>query len=299
MILIILGILLLIAYSIVGKMIPNPKIANILRIVSLVFIIGGVLSKSIKQINPGEVGVKILFGKVQNEVLYSGLNFINPLLDIERVDVKTQNYTMSGIHDEGDQQGDDAIRVLSSDGLEVIIDLTVLYRVIPEEAPDILKKLGTNFTSKIVRPVTRTRIRDNAVYYDAVSLYSRKRDEFQQKIFKSIENDLKKRGIFLEQLLIRNINLPQSVKETIESKINAEQEAQKMEFVLQKEKQEAERKRVEAQGIFDYQKLINASLSDNLIRFETIKAYKEMATSPNAKIIIMGDGKNPVILDGK
>ena len=299
MILITLGILLLIAYSIVGKMLPNPKIANIIRIASLVFITAGILSKSIKQIDPGEVGVKILFGKVQNDVLYSGLNFINPLLDVERLDIKTQNYTMSGIHDEGDQQGDDAISVLSSDGLEVIIDLTVLYRVIPEEAPNIVKKLGANYTSKVVRPVTRTRIRDNAVYYDAVSLYSKKRDEFQTKIFQSIEGDLKKRGLILEQLLVRNINLPQSVKETIESKINAEQDAQKMQFVLQKEKQEAERKRVEAQGIFDYQKMINASLSDNLIRYETIKAYKEMATSPNAKIIIMGDGKNPVILDGK
>ena len=299
MILITLGILLLIAYSIVGKMLPNPKIANIIRIASLVFITAGILSKSIKQIDPGEVGVKILFGKVQNDVLYSGLNFINPLLDVERLDIKTQNYTMSGIHDEGDQQGDDAISVLSSDGLEVIIDLTVLYRVIPEEAPNIVKKLGANYTSKVVRPVTRTRIRDNAVYYDAVSLYSKKRDEFQTKIFQSIEGDLKKRGLILEQLLVRNINLPQSVKETIESKINAEQDAQKMQFVLQKEKQEAERTRVEAQGIFDYQKMINASLSDNLIRYETIKAYKEMATSPNAKIIIMGDGKNPVILDGK
>lgn len=299
MILIVLGLLMLVAYAVVGKLFPNPKISNILRIASLVFIVLGVLSKSIKQIEPGEVGVKILFGKVQNDVLYSGLNFINPLLDVERMDVKTQNYTMSGIHDEGDQLGDDAIRVLSSDGLEVIIDLTVLYRLIPEEGPNIVKKIGTDYTSKIVRPLTRTKIRDNAVYYDAISLYSKKRDEFQNRIFQSIEGDLKKRGILLEQLLIRNINLPQSVKQAIESKINAEQEAQKMQFVLQKERQEAERKRVEAQGIFDYQKMINASLSDNLIRYETIKAYKEIATSPNAKTLIMGDGKTPLIIDGK
>jgi regulator of protease activity HflC (stomatin/prohibitin superfamily) len=183
--------------------------------------------------------------------------------------------------------------------LEVIIDLTVLYRVIPSEAPNIVRKLGADYTNKVVRPITRTSIRDNAVYYDAISLYSKKRDEFQIRIFKGIENDFKKRGLFLEQLLVRNITLPASVKASIESKINAEQDAQKMQFVLQKEKQEAERKRVEAQGISDYQRIINASLSDNQIKYEMIKAYKEMAISQNAKIIVMGDGKTPVILDGK
>ena len=299
MFLIFLGILALAVYSFVGKQIPNPKIARGIQIVGLVFILAGLGVSGIKQIEPGEVGVKILFGKVQDNVLPSGLHFINPLLDVQRLDIKTQNYTMSGIHDEGDQSGDDAIRVLSSDGLEVVIDLTVLYRVVPSEAPNIVKKLGADYTNKVVRPITRTKIRDNAVYYDAVSLYSKKRDEFQTRIFNSIESDFKKRGLLLEQLLVRNITLPQSVKTTIESKINAEQDAQKMQFVLQKEKQEAERKRVEAQGISDYQRIISASLSDNQIKYEMIKAYKEMAVSNNAKIIVLGDGKTPVILDGK
>jgi regulator of protease activity HflC (stomatin/prohibitin superfamily) len=206
---------------------------------------------------------------------------------------------MSVIHDEGAKEGDDAIRVLSNDGLEVIIDLTVLYRVLPNEAPKILKGIGENYTDKIVRPVTRTRIRDNAVYYDAVALYSTKRAEFQQRIFKTIEADFKSRGLVLEQLLIRNINLPTSVKTTIESKINAEQEAQKMIFVLQKEKQEAERKRVEAQGIADYQKIISSGLTDKQLQYEQIKAQKEIATSSNTKIIFMGKGSAPVILSDK
>lgn len=282
-----------------GKLIPNPQIGKGIQIAGVVFIAAGLFASSVKQINPGEVGVKILFGKVQNDVLESGLHFINPVLELQKLDIKTQNYTMSGVHDEGDQAGDDAIRVLSADGLEVIIDLTVLYRVIPSEAPNIIRKLGTDYTNRVVRPITRTKIRDNAVYYDAVSLYSKKRDEFQVRIFKSIESDFKKRGLLLEQLLVRNITLPQSVKTTIESKINAEQDAQKMQFVLQKEKQEAERKRVEAQGIADYQRIISTSLTDNQIKYEMIKAYKEMATSPNAKMIIMGDGKSPVILDAK
>ena len=117
---------------------------------------------------------------------------------------------MSGVHDEGTKTGDDAIRVLTSDGLEVTIDLTVLYKVLPSEAPNIIKETGLDYTDKIVRPVTRTKIRDNAVYYEAVALYSTKRDEFQQRIFKSIDEDFKKRGLILEQLLVRNITLPQA-----------------------------------------------------------------------------------------
>ena len=150
-----------------------------------------------------------------------------------------------------------------------------------------------------MRPITRTRIRDNAVYYDAVALYSTKRNEFQQRIFKSIEDDFKKRGLVLEQLLIRNINLPTSVKASIESKINAEQDAQKMTFVLQKEKQEAERKRVEAQGIADYQHIISMGLTDKQLQYEQIKAQKEIAASPNAKIIFMNGKNSPVILSDK
>jgi regulator of protease activity HflC (stomatin/prohibitin superfamily) len=220
-------------------------------------------------------------------------------VEVKDLDVKTQNYTMSGVHDEGNQAGDDAIRVLTADGLEVTIDLTVLYRLIPTDAPRLLRETGIDYKDKIVRPLTRTKIRDNSVYYDAISLYSTKRDEFQTRIFQSIEKDFKNRGLILEQLLVRNITLPQSVRMTIESKINAEQDAQKMQFVLQKEKQEAERKRVEAQGIADYQRIISTGLSDKQLQYETIKANLELAKSPNAKVIIMGKGNTPVILDGK
>ena len=271
-----------------------------LRIFSFVLIGLGLLTACVKQIDAGYVGVKSLFGKVQNDVLNSGLNFINPLMEVKALDIKTQNYTMSGQHDESLNSGDDAIRVLTADGLEVTIDLSVLYRIIPEEAPNLIREIGVNYEDKIVRPITRTRIRDNAVYYDAVSLYSTKRDEFQDRIFKTIDQDFKKRGLMLENLLVRNITLPASVKTVIEQKINAEQEAQKMQFVLQKEKQEAERKRVEAQGISDYQRIISESLSERQLQYEQIKAMKELASSQNAKIIVMpSKGGVPIILDGK
>jgi regulator of protease activity HflC (stomatin/prohibitin superfamily) len=292
-------ILIIISVTLKNNVNPISKYANLFRIFGFVVILIGLLSSVFKQIDAGKVGVKSLYGHVQPEILESGLHVVNPLIDITIFDTQTQNYTMSAIHDEGAKAGDDAIRVLSNDGLEVVIDLTVLYRVIPTEAPKIFKGIGVDYTDKIVRPVTRTRIRDNAVYYDAVALYSTKRNEFQQRIFKSIEDDFKKRGLILEQLLIRNINLPTSVKASIESKINAEQDAQKMTFVLQKEKQEAERKRVEAQGIADYQRIISTGLTDKQLQYEQIKAQKEIATSANAKVIFMGKGSAPVILSDK
>ncbi|SEG06811.1 prohibitin family protein [Flavobacterium urumqiense] len=298
---IILGIILLIvSFTLKSNVNPFSKFANVLKFFGILLIVLGVFSSMFKQIDAGKVGVKSLYGSVQPDVLESGLHLINPLLDVTEFDIQTQNYTMSAVHGEGAEAGDDAIRVLSNDGLEVVIDLTVLFRVSPESAPKIFKQIGVNYSDKIVRPVTRTRIRDNAVYYDAVALYSTKRNEFQQRIFKTIEADFKLRGLVLEQLLIRNINLPTSVKASIESKINAEQDAQKMTFVLQKEKQEAERKRVEAQGIADYQRIISTGLSDKQLQYEQIKAQKELAASPNTKIIFMnGRGNTPVILSDK
>jgi len=290
-------IVIVIGFVIVKTDSPFKPYSGIIRIVGFLLVVTGAGLSAVKQIEPGYVGVQKLFGKVNNNTLESGLNVINPLVEVELFDVRTQNYTMSSVHDEGDKAGDDAIRVLSADGLEVIIDLTVLYKVVPNEAPRILKEIGTDYRNTIVRPICRTKIRDNAVYYDAVALYSTKRDEFQARIFKTIEGDFKSRGLVLEQLLVRNITLPASVKTTIESKINAEQDAQKMTFVLQKEKQEAERKRVEAQGIADYQKILSTGLSDKQLQYEMIKA---ISTSPNAKLIIMDSKRSaPFIIDAK
>ena len=298
MLLFILGIIILLAVGPMSQtfLALKPQLAKI-RIAAILLAILGFGTASIRQIEPGEIGVQKLFGKVINQVLESGLNMINPLAQVVTFTSRTQNYTMSGVHGEGDKAGDDAIRVLSADGLEVVIDLTVLYKILPNEAPRILQQIGTDYINTIVRPICRTKIRDNAVYYDAVALYSTKRDEFQARIFKTIESDFKGRGLVLEQLLVRNITLPASVKQTIESKINAEQDAQKMTFVLQKERQEAERKRVEAQGIADYQKILSTGLSDKQLQYEMIKA---IATSPNAKLIIMDSKKgSPIIVDGK
>lgn len=297
MIIIIVGlVLLLVAYNLKKVNSPLSTNSGMIRIIGIVVVIFGILSKCVVQVDAGKVGVQSIFGNVKKETLNSGLNFVNPLADIKELDLKTQNYTMSGVHDEGSKSGDDAIRVLSADGLEVTIDLTVLFRIVPEKAPSIYKQIGLDYVDVIVRPLSRTRIRDISANYDAIALYSTKRDEFQTRIFNSIEKDFKDRGLVLEQLLVRNIALPESVKKTIESKINAEQDAQKMQFVLQKEKQEAERKRVEAQGIADYQRIITSTLTDKQLQYEQIKAQKDLAASPNTKIVIMGNSKGSQVL---
>lgn len=275
---------------------PLQRFSGTIRVIGIVLLLLGALSKAVVQINPGQVGVQSLFGNVKDNTLKSGLNVVNPLVEVHEFDIKTQNYTMSGITDEGNKGGDDAIRALSKDGLEVTLDLTVLYRIIPESAPAIYRELGKAYRDVIVRPIARTRIRDLAANYEAVSLYSSKREEFQSKIFDAISKDFELRGLVLEQLLVRNITLPTSVKAAIESKINAEQEAQKMEFVLQKERQEAERKRVEAQGISDYQRILTSTITDRLLKYEAIQAQKALAESENSKMVILGGKEGNLLI---
>jgi regulator of protease activity HflC (stomatin/prohibitin superfamily) len=298
MILSLLGLILLLASKKINSIFQKnrsqmPK--GLVGGIAIFMIASGLLFSTVKQINAGYVGVQTLFGKVQKNILHSGLNVVNPLVKVIDVDVRTQNYTMSVVTDEGEKSGDDAIKVLTKDGLEVSIDLSVLYRVNEQQAPFIIKSIGEDFKYKIVRPIARTEIRDNAVYYDAVELYSVKRQEFQNKITAAIEREFSKRGLVLENILVRNISLPKTVKEAIESKINAEQESQKMQLVLTKEKQEADRKRVEAQGIADYQDIISKSLTAKQLEYEQIKAYREIATSQNAKVLIMPEKNNVIV----
>ena len=301
MLIAILGIIVLIV-GIVMKRSPEPgsHFSGIVTTVGAVVLLLGVALSSFKSIDAGEVGVQTLFGKVQDDVLESGLHVINPLVEVTMFNTRTQNYTMSAKANEGQVSGDDAIRVLSSDGLEVTIDLSILYKVIPSKAPYIYQNIGENYEDNIVRPVTRTAIRDNAVNYQAVDLYSTKREEFQFKINKTISDNFAKNGLEVQQILVRNITLPESVRQSIESKIQAEQDAQKMQFVLQKERQEADRKRVEAQGIADYQKIISTGLTEQQLEYQTILAQRDIALSPNTKIIIMGNSKGaPIMLSDK
>jgi regulator of protease activity HflC (stomatin/prohibitin superfamily) len=187
MFLLTIGILVLLAGFLVANSAYNiARYSFLLKVGGIVIAVLGIVTASIRQIDAGTIGVQSVFGKVSPDVLENGLNFVNPLADVAVFDTKTQNYTMSAVTSEGELKGDDAIRVLSADGLEVVIDLTVLYKIMPEKAPAIFKGIGTDYKDKIIRPVTRTRIRDNAVYYDAVALYSKRRDEFQSRIYQRL-----------------------------------------------------------------------------------------------------------------
>ncbi len=167
MAIIIIGIIILVAGMLILKQKEEfNKLGKGIRAFGIVLIIIGAFNACVKQIDAGQIGVTSLFGKISNEVLTSGLSFVNPLVDVYTVDIKTLNYTMSGVHNEGEKEGDDAIRVLTADGLEVTIDLTVLYRVVGTEAPRLIKETGLDYKDKIVRPLTRTKIRDNAVSSD-------------------------------------------------------------------------------------------------------------------------------------
>src|SRR5665213_415506 len=300
MLIAILGIIILVV-GVVTSRSPEPgsRFGGVLKTVGIMVVVAGLLLSAVKIIEPGRVGVQVLFGRVQDQVLESGLHIINPAVDVTTFSVQTENYTMIAKSAEGQVQGDDAIKVLSSDGLEVTIDLSVLYKINPAKAPFILQNIGVNYEDKIVRPVTRTAIRDNAVNYQAVDLYSTKREEFQYKINKTITDNFARNGLEVQQILVRNISLPATVRASIESKIQAEQDAQKMQFVLQKERQEADRKRVEAQGIADYQKIISTGLTDKQLQYQSILAQKEIALSSNTKIIVMGGKGNPIMLSDK
>ena len=266
------------------------KIINTLRLAAGVGILFAVLFASIVQIGPGEVGVPILFGQVQENILRSGLNFINPLMEVEKLDIKTQAYTMSGSNDQDINEirnnKSDPIQTLSSDGLTLLLDVTVWYRLSADDAPNIIRTIGTDYESKIVLPAIRTAIRDVAVNFVATDIYSSKRDDYVNDVAKKLENSFVGRGLILEKVLLRNVELPLKVREAIDEKIAAEQRAQQMVYVLQKEKQEAERKTVEAQGVAEAQRIINSTISKSYLQWKYIETLKELVNSPNNSFVI-------------
>ncbi len=281
--------ILFVLFSINKQAKDNPqliKIINSIKIITTIGIFISIIFASLVQIGPGTVGVTILFGNVQDNVLRSGLNLVNPLVEVEKLDIKTQAYTMSGIKDEGMMKNDDAIMTLSSDGLSLKLDVTVWFRLNESDAPNLLRTVGTDYVEKIVRPATRTALRDVSVKYPATDIYSSKRDDFVGDITKNLEKSFEGRGIVLEKVLLRNVELPEKVREAIDEKISAEQRAQQMVYVLQKEKQEAERKQVEAKGIAEAQKIISNTINSQYLQWKYIETLKDLMNSKNNTIVI-------------
>lgn len=269
------------------------------------------VSSCVVVVQAGSVGVVRLFGKVSNEPVREGLNFINPMASVESVSIRTEEYTMTRTSGEGAVSGDDAIAALSKDGLPLPIDVTVNYRPNSSLVPWLYRTIGNSedYITKIIRPASRAAVRDAVSMYTAQEAYTTKREQLVVSITKSLEKyvtdilskteDFKPDAFIIQQVLVRNIELPQKLKDSIEAKLTAEQEALRMEYVLQKERQEAARMRIEAQGISDYQKVVNQGLTDKLLAFKGIEATLKLAESPNSKVIVVGGGKNglPIILN--
>ena len=261
--------------------------------------VGGflILASLLRVVPPGSVGVQVLFGRVMTKsTLSEGLNFVNPFVTLEIMTIRTQAYTMSIASEEGQRYGDDAITSLTKDGLEVAMDLTVWYHLAKDEAANVFQKIGSDYVEKIVRPAARTAIRNTTVRYSAIEIYSEMREEVQDAINKTLARDFADRGIVLEKVLLRNIKLPAKVKNAIEAKLEAEQEAQKMEFILLKETKEADRKKIEAAGIAEAQRIIAQSLIGErgraYLSWKYLENLQSLYQSPNNTIVISPYDKN-------
>jgi len=233
------------------------------------------LFNAVRIIDAGETGVYSLFGKVKDNEVRSGIHIINPFAKITPMSIRTEEYTMSVTKGEGRVQGADAITSLTKEGLSVDLDMTVLYRLDEDKASDIYKTVGLNYENKILRPSIRTVIRDIIAQYEAKDIYSEKRQEAADKIRDNLSADLELRGIIIEDVLLRNVALPSNLAKAIQEKLQAEQEAQKYEFILQREVKEKERKIIEAEGQRDAQKIINESLTTNYLYYLYINGLKD------------------------
>jgi regulator of protease activity HflC (stomatin/prohibitin superfamily) len=230
---------------------------------------------SVVIIEAGQTGVYHLFGKVKDKEVSSGFHLINPLAKITTMSIRTEDYTMSFTKDEGNKKGVDSISALTKEGLEVDLDITVLYRLDESKASDIYKEVGLNYEEKIIRPVIRSTIREVIATYNSKDIYSEKREQATVSIHEDLNALLAGRGIITEEVLLRNVKLPTNLANSIQEKLQAEQESQKYEFILQKEKKEKERKIIEAEGQRDAQTIINESLTPNYLYYLYINELKD------------------------
>ncbi len=204
---------------------------NVFGIVVIILLIW-LFFASIVIVDAGETGVYSLFGKVKNEELSSGFHLVIPLAKVTKMSIRTEEYTMSIAQGEGRKSGNDAITSLTKEGLSVDLDMTVLYRLEESKASDVYRELGENYDEKIIRPTIRTAIRDVIAQYEAKDIYSEKREEAAQKIQEQLATQLVNRGIIIETVLLRNVALPENLAKAIQEKLQADQEAQKYDFIL-------------------------------------------------------------------
>jgi len=249
------------------------------------FVVGAVLFviSSVGTVKTGCVGIPIVFGEISATTIGPGIHLVNPFCSIQEMSTQTENYWMSHQHDEGQKTGDDSVSVRSSNGLQMPVDVSVPYRLIPEVAPWVIQNLGKDYIVKILRPSLSTATRRAASHYTAEELYSTKRDEFAEKIRVLLDEELKKvlvenyagknppeQVIVANQVLVGHVGIPDTVKNAIESKLKADQEQQAMDFTIKRETKEAERKKVEAEGIRQFQEIVTKGIFLNFNRLSNL-----------------------------
>jgi regulator of protease activity HflC (stomatin/prohibitin superfamily) len=239
----------------------------------------GILAlNSVACVKTGHVGVVTLFGRVTTRVMGEGIHIINPLNRVHELSIKTQ-------------EAKERAAVPSTEGLIMGLEASVLYHLDPNMAADVFQKLGPNYAEVLLIPNFRSAIRAVTAANTASSLYSDARETVARQILSALQSQVHPRGITIENVLLRDLQLPDTLKQAIEAKQQAQQEAQRMEFVLQRERQEAERKRVEAQGIKDFQHIVTEGISEKLLEWKGIEATVELARSSNSKVVVVGAGK--------
>jgi prohibitin 1 len=260
------------------------------RILQLAILVGAIIvvMASTTSIPTGNVGVLTLFGRVTGETLPEGIHVVNPLKSVQKLSVQTQSLKESA-------------NVPSNEGLILALDTSLLFRLDKDKAAYVYQSVGENYVEKIVEPTLRAAIRASTSAHTANALYTNARELVQQQIQDELKKQLDPRGVIVENVLLRDVQLPATLKSSIEAKQQAEQDALRMNFTLQKEKQEAERKRIEAQGIADFQKIVATGISAQLLEWKGIEATEKLALSANAKVVIIGNPKNglPLVLEPK
>ncbi|MFI5057827.1 MAG: prohibitin family protein [Candidatus Acidiferrales bacterium] len=243
---------------------------------------------SVTSIPTGNVGVLTLFGRVTGETLPEGIHLINPLKAVQKLSIQTQSVKESA-------------SVPSNEGLILALDTSLLFHLDKTMAAQVYQSVGPDYGDKIIEPTMRAAIRASTSAHTANALYTNARELVQQQIQDELTKQLAPRGVVVENVLLRDVQLPAMLKGSIEAKQQAEQDALRMSFILQKEKQEAERKRIEAQGIADFQKIVATGISPQLLEWKGIEATEKLAASANAKIVIIGNPKNglPLVLEPK
>ena len=244
----------------------------------IIFVVFAFLSSPFVVIESGYVGVKLTLGKADREELKPGLHFIIPFIQtVEKMSVRTHSYDMTG---------GNSINALSKDGLTINVELTTLYKIIPDKASEIYVEYGKDYEDRIIKPVIRSAVRDVIAALDSSQVYQ-ERDLIQKKLIEKVAGELEKRYILLDEILIRDIKLPPKVVEAIEQKRRAYEEAERMKFLVEKEKLEAERKKIEAQGIAEANRIIAGSLTREYLMWKFLENIKEYAESGNNTIILI------------